>query len=93
MSWFPFLPSKLTTGVIEMLRNGAQGLASLRSGRAVFLIAVSSLGQWFINGLIAYVALKAFHIDVSPCSITTVSIWPSDGLRALRTLNEQSHLH
>jgi len=33
-----------------------------------------------------------FHIDVSPCSITTVSIWPSDGLRALRTLNEQAHL-
>ena len=33
-----------------------------------------------------------FHIDVSPCSITTISIWPSDGLRALRTLNETSHL-
>lgn len=66
MNWFPFLPAKLTTGVIEMLRNGAQGLAALRSGKAVFLIAVSSLAQWFINGLIAYVALKAFHIDVSP---------------------------
>ena len=33
-----------------------------------------------------------FHIDVSPCSISTLSVWPSDGLRALRTLNEQSHL-
>lgn len=33
-----------------------------------------------------------FHIDVAPCSITTLSIWPSDGLRALRGLNEQSHL-
>ena len=33
-----------------------------------------------------------FHIDVSPCSITTISIWPSDGLRALRSLNEQGHL-
>ena len=33
-----------------------------------------------------------FHVDVSPCSITTISIWPSDGLRALRTLNEQAHL-
>ena len=66
MSWFPFLPEKLTKGVIEMLRNGAHGLASLRSGKAVFLIAISSLAQWFINGLIAYVALKAFHIDVSP---------------------------
>ena len=37
-------------------------------------------------------AESIFHIDVSPCSITTVSIWPSDGLRALRTLNEQGHL-
>jgi probable phosphoglycerate mutase len=33
-----------------------------------------------------------FHLDISPCSITTVSVWPSDGLRALRTLNEQAHL-
>lgn len=37
-------------------------------------------------------AESIFHIDVSPCSITTISIWPSDGLRALRSLNEQAHL-
>ena len=33
-----------------------------------------------------------FHIDVAPCSISSVSIWPSDGLRALRSANEQGHL-
>lgn len=33
-----------------------------------------------------------FHIDVSPCSISSISIWPSDGLRALRSANEQGHL-
>jgi broad specificity phosphatase PhoE/ribonuclease HI len=33
-----------------------------------------------------------FHIDVAPCSISAVSIWPSDGLRALRSLNERGHL-
>jgi uncharacterized protein with PIN domain len=32
-----------------------------------------------------------FHIDAAPCSITTISIWPSDGLRALRSLNETGH--
>ncbi len=37
-------------------------------------------------------AESIFHIDVSPCSITMISIWPSDGLRALRSLNEQGHL-
>ncbi len=32
-----------------------------------------------------------FHLDASPCSITSISIWPSDGLRALRSLNETGH--
>lgn len=64
-SWFPFLPAKLTTGVVEMLRKGADGLAALRSGKAVFLITITSLIQWLLNGMIAYVALKAFQIDVT----------------------------
>ena len=33
-----------------------------------------------------------FHLDCSPCSITSAWIWPSDGLRALRSLNERGHL-
>ena len=33
-----------------------------------------------------------FHVDASPCSISSISIWPSDGLRALRSLNERGHL-
>ncbi len=32
-----------------------------------------------------------FHMDATPCSISTVSIWPSDGLRALRSFNERGH--
>ncbi len=68
LSWFPSLPSKLTTGLLEMLRTGADGLGALRSGRAVFLITLSSLVQWLLNGMIAYVALKSFHIDVTPAT-------------------------
>jgi uncharacterized protein (TIRG00374 family) len=64
-SWFPFLPAKLTTGVLDMLSKGADGLSALRSGKAVFLITVSSLIQWLLNGMIAYVALRAFQIDVT----------------------------
>jgi probable phosphoglycerate mutase len=32
-----------------------------------------------------------FHIDISPCSISSFSIWPSDGLRAVRSINERGH--
>jgi ribonuclease H / adenosylcobalamin/alpha-ribazole phosphatase len=30
-----------------------------------------------------------FHVDIAPCSITTIDIWPSDGLRALRSVSEK----
>ncbi len=33
-----------------------------------------------------------FNLDISPCSITTISIWPSDNLMAIRGMNERSHL-
>lgn len=68
MGWFPFLPSRLTIGILDMLLKGADGLSALRSGKAVFLITVSSLIQWLLNGLIAYVALRAFQIDVTPAT-------------------------
>jgi uncharacterized protein (TIRG00374 family) len=68
MRFFPFLPSKLSMGVLDMLLKGADGLAALRSGKAVLLITVSSLFQWLLNGLIAYFALRAFHIDVTPAT-------------------------
>jgi probable phosphoglycerate mutase len=32
-----------------------------------------------------------FHLDAAPCSITTLSVWPSDGLRILRTFSEVGH--
>lgn len=33
-----------------------------------------------------------FNLDISPCSITTIAIWPSDNLMAVRGMNEGSHL-
>ncbi len=32
-----------------------------------------------------------FHMDATPCSITSISMWPSDGLRALRSFSEGGH--
>jgi probable phosphoglycerate mutase len=31
-----------------------------------------------------------FHIDVAPCSITSVNVYPSDGLRVLTGFSERS---
>jgi uncharacterized protein (TIRG00374 family) len=64
MSWV--LPHRISEKILGMLRAGADGLASLKSGKMVALIALSSLAQWLLNGLMAYTALKAFHVPVTP---------------------------
>ncbi len=63
-----FLPHSLTEKILGILRNGAAGLASLRSGRMVLAITVSSMVQWLMNGLIAYLALRSFGIPVTPAT-------------------------
>jgi len=30
-----------------------------------------------------------YYVDILPCSITTLAVWPSDGLRALKSLSER----
>jgi probable phosphoglycerate mutase len=32
---------------------------------------------------------SVFHMDIGPCSINTLLMWPSDGLRAIRGVNQQ----
>ena len=33
-----------------------------------------------------------YHVDILPCSVTTVAVWPSDGLRALKGLSERTQI-
>ena len=47
-----------------MLRQGAEGLHALKNGRTVVLLSANSLLQWTLNGIGAFLCLRAFHIDV-----------------------------
>jgi probable phosphoglycerate mutase len=78
--------------------------ASVRIEEALERLVAEHPGKKIIvvthNGIIktaAKIALggpsdAVFHMDVTPCSISSISIWPSDGLRALRSFNERGHL-
>lgn len=68
-------------------------IAAEYSGQRVAVITHNGTIKSAAKVVVGAPAESIFHIDVSPCSITTVSIWASDGLRALRSLNEQAHLH
>jgi probable phosphoglycerate mutase len=77
--------------------------AAVRVEEALEKVAAMYPGQRVVvvthNGVIKLAAQivtgapteAVFHLDAAPCSITSISIWPSDGLRALRSLNETGH--
>ena len=67
-------------------------IVAMYPGQRVAVITHNGAIKTAAKVVIGAPADSIFHIDISPCSITTISIWPSDGLRALRGLNEQSHL-
>ncbi|MBL8813770.1 MAG: flippase-like domain-containing protein [Planctomycetaceae bacterium] len=67
-SFLPFIPKFLTVGVIDLLRRGAEGLMSLKNAKSIVLISLNSIVQWLINGLIAWIALRSFQIEVTPAA-------------------------
>ncbi|MCA9065602.1 MAG: flippase-like domain-containing protein [Planctomycetaceae bacterium] len=69
----PLVPRRLSDKVLEMLRTGAAGLLAIRNPMAVLLIAVNSIAQWVLNGLIAYIALRSFGVPVTPATALIVT--------------------
>lgn len=67
----PFLPPAIAQKVASLLETGAAGLASLRSGRLLSGILLTSFFQWMLNGLTIHLSLWAFGIDV-PLSVSAI---------------------
>lgn len=60
-------------------------------GKRVVVVTHNGAIKSAINLAIDGPSDGVFHMDASPCSISTISIWPSDGLRAMRSFNEYGH--
>ena len=67
-------------------------LAALYPGQRVVVVTHNGVIREAIRLAIGGSPESIYHIDISPCSISTIAIWPSDGLRALRGANDRSHL-
>ena len=60
-------------------------------GKKVVVVTHNGVIKSAVNLAIGGPNDGVFHMDATPCSISTISIWPSDGLRALRSFNERGH--
>jgi probable phosphoglycerate mutase len=72
--------------------QGLLGLVDDYPGKKVCVITHNGIIKTALAAAMKVDSTAIFNIDVSPCSISSISIWPSDLLMAVRSSNERSHL-
>jgi len=65
LKWIPFVPDGLKCKLSEMLEQGAVGLSSLKSGRLLIGVLMTSFLQWGLNGVVIALSLRSFGFDMS----------------------------
>ena len=61
-------------------------------GKTIIVVTHNYVIRTLVASVLGASIESVYHLDVLPCSITTVNTWASDGLRALRGMSERSHL-
>lgn len=72
--------------------QGLLGLVDEYPGKKVCVVTHNGIIKTALAAAMKVDSTAIFNIDVSPCSISTISIWPSDLLMAVRSSNERGHL-
>lgn len=72
--------------------QGIDQVAIDNPGKKIVVVTHNGIIKTAVAAIINARPESIFHIDISPCSITTISVWSSDNLMALRGCNERGHL-
>jgi probable phosphoglycerate mutase len=72
--------------------QGLLGLVADYPGKKVCVVTHNGIIKTALAAAMKVDSTAIFNIDVSPCSISSISIWPSDNLMAIRSTNERGHL-
>lgn len=74
------------------IEEALEKLVAQYPGKKVIVVTHNGVIKTAIKLAMGAPAESVFHVDATPCSISSISIWPSDGLRAVRSVNERGHL-
>ncbi len=74
------------------IEEGLEKLVAEYPGKKIIVVTHNGVIKTAIKLAMGAPAEAVFHVDATPCSISSISIWPSDGLRAVRSVNERGHL-
>jgi probable phosphoglycerate mutase len=74
------------------VEEALEKLVAQYPGKKIIVVTHNGVIKTAIKLAMGAPAEAVFHVDATPCSISSISIWPSDGLRAVRSVNERGHL-
>ena len=74
------------------IEEALEKLVAEYPGKKIIVVTHNGVIKTAVRLAIGAPSEAVFHVDAAPCSISSISIWPSDGLRAVRSVNERGHL-
>jgi probable phosphoglycerate mutase len=78
--------------IAARVEAGLSHLVDTYPGKKVVVVTHNMVIRHAIRITLGAPIESVFHVDVTPTSITSMSIWPSDGLRCLRLVSNDAHL-
>ena len=89
-SYVPGKTGESFESVAARIENAFSEIESEYEGKTIVVVTHHMVLKTLVSNVLSAPLESMFHMDIAPCGITTVHSWPSDGLRALKSLSERS---
>ncbi len=89
-AWYPQGGGEPYAAVAERAGIALNKVAADYPGQKVAIVTHNVVVKGAVCVALQTPIESIFHVDVAPCSITTIKIWPSDGLMALMSMSERA---
>jgi len=79
--------------IAARIEAGLSHLVDTYPGKKVVVVTHNMVIRHAVRITVGAPIDGVFHIDIKPASVTSLTIWPSDGLRCLRMVSNDAHLN
>jgi probable phosphoglycerate mutase len=79
--------------IAARIEAGLSHLVDTYPGKKVVVVTHNMVIRHAVRITVGAPIDGVFHIDIKPASVTSLTIWPSDGLRCLRMVSNDSYLN
>ena len=90
-----FVPGKTGESYEALAARTAHALSEIEEdyvGKTIAIVTHHMVIKTLLANALSAPLLSIFHLDIPACGISTIHSWPSDGLRAVKSLGERSFI-